>query len=209
MKRATEKVGIFGGSFDPPHAGHLAVARAARDRVGLDRVLFMPAPNPPHKRGTWASFEDRCRMVELLVQNEQGLELFTVEKELAPPHYTVRTLEHLRRGPFEGCELFLIIGADSLVELHTWKEYRRLFELSRPVVVSRPGYSLDRHRLEPELAAQVVRIQDVEEEISSTHVREALQAGLAPEDMPADVLGFIRERGLYSDSAPAAAQKAP
>lgn len=204
MKRRTEeKVGIFGGSFDPPHSGHLAVARAARDRLGLDRVLFMPAPNPPHKRGTWASFEDRCRMVELLVENEPGVELFTVEKELAPPHYTVRTLEHLRRGPFEGCELHLIIGADSLQELHTWKEYRRLFELSRPVVVSRPGYPVDRHRLEPELAAQVIRITDVEEEISSTHVREALHEGRAPEDVPGPVLAYIRGHGLYAD-APAA-----
>lgn len=198
MTRTSEKVGIFGGSFDPPHTGHLAVARAARDRQGLDHVLFMPAPSPPHKKGTWASFEHRCRMVELLVEDERGIELFTVEKDLEPPHYTVRTLEHLRRGPFEGAALYLIIGADSLVELHTWKEFRRLFELSRLVVVSRPGYPLDRHRLEPELAGQVLRITDVEEEISSTAVREALRAGRAPEEIPARVLGYIREHRLYA-----------
>ena len=190
-------VGLLGGTFDPPHRGHLEMGKLAHAALSLERVIYMPAPVPPHKRGTCASFEDRFAMTGRLVAGQAGLEVSDFEERLPAPHYTVRTLGELAAGPLAGARLHLIVGGDSLAELHLWKEYQRLFALARVVAVSRVGYSLENPKLPPELYASVIRLDDLAEPISSTELRRRLAAGEPVPEIPAPVREYIETKGLY------------
>ncbi|MBI4865191.1 MAG: nicotinate (nicotinamide) nucleotide adenylyltransferase [Candidatus Riflebacteria bacterium] len=190
-------MGVLGGTFDPPHHGHLEMARAARDQLELSKVVLLPAPVPPHKIGTFASFPDRLEMSRRLVGGERGVEVWGLEAELPAPHYTVQTLRHLLEGPLTGRELFLIIGADSLCDLHLWKEAQALFHLSEVVAVSRPGYAFRCAGLPASLNDRVRRIAGLSIRARSRDLRRRLAEGEAPEEIPPPVLDYIRARGLY------------
>src|SRR5579862_637552 len=111
------RVGLFGGTFDPIHLAHLAVARAAADRFRLDRVLFVPSAHPPHKAGvTYAPYEDRVRMVELACEGEPRFEVSRLE-EGTERSYSIDTIEKLRTTLAPGDQLFFIIGADAFAEI--------------------------------------------------------------------------------------------
>ena len=139
------RVAFFGGSFDPPHLGHLAVARAARDALRLDTVLFAPVGAQPLKpQGSTASFSDRVRMTELAVDAEPGFELSRVD---APdpdghPNYTLETLKRLRAELPRQAALFCLMGADSFLGLHQWHGAAEIPFAATLVVASRPGQSL-------------------------------------------------------------------
>lgn len=190
-------VGLLGGTFDPPHRGHLEMGLLALRELSLARVIFMPAPVPPHKQGTRASFEHRFEMTRRLVAGHPGLEVSDFEERLPAPHYTVRTLTELLAGPLEGCRIHLIVGGDSLTELHLWKEHARLFELARVVAVSRVGYSLHNPKLAPALMSRIVRLDDLKEPISSTELRRRLASGEPVPEIPAPVREYIETKGLY------------
>lgn len=190
-------MGLLGGTFDPPHRGHLAMGLLAQAELKLDRVIYMPAPVPPHKQGTRAAFEHRFEMTRRLVDGHAALEVSDFEERLPAPHFTVRTLTELLAGPLAGSRISLIIGGDSLTELHTWKEFARLFELARVVAVSRVGYSLENPNVAPALMSQVVRLDDLEEPISSTELRRRLGAGEPVPEIPAPVREYIETKGLY------------
>lgn len=196
MTRRTRppRVALFGGSFDPIHEGHLAVARAALREARLDRVLFVPAAAPPHKRGRrLAPARDRLRMVRLAVRGDPRLGVLEDEIRRGGVSYTIETVERARRrlGPRAG--LWLLIGADTLPDLPTWRAARRLFGLVRFLVAPRPGF---RPRRPPGVRARLLGAP--RNPASSTGVREALRRG-APADglVPAAVLAHIRRRGLY------------
>ncbi len=140
------RVAFFGGSFDPPHLGHLAVARAARDALRLDRVLFAPVGAQPLKpRGSTAPFADRVAMTEQAIAGEAGFEVSLVDAP-APgnaPNYTLETLRTLRAGlPPDGC-LFCLMGADSFVSLRRWHGATEIPFVASLIVASRPGQLLD------------------------------------------------------------------
>lgn len=142
---AAQRVAFFGGSFDPPHLGHLAVARAARDALRLDTVLFAPVGAQPLKpAGSTAAFEDRVAMTELAIAGERGFALSRVDapNPAGKPNYTAETLERLR-AEMPDAELFCLMGADSFASLrHWWRAADVPFEASL-VIASRPGQSLD------------------------------------------------------------------
>lgn len=130
------KIGVFGGTFDPVHVGHLAIAQAALECVPLDRVLFVPARRSPLKeRGPFASEQDRLAMLRAATAGEPRFAVSTVELEREGTSYTVDTLERLRE---EG-ELFLILGADAATDFHRWRAPERIRELATLLVASRPG----------------------------------------------------------------------
>ena len=139
------RVAFFGGSFDPPHLGHLAVARAARDALRLDTVLFAPVgvqPLKPH--GSSASFDDRLRMTELAIAGEPGFQLSQID---APdpsgrPNYTLDTLRDLRTSLPAGTRLFCLMGADSFLTLRQWHGAAEIPFAATLIVASRPGESL-------------------------------------------------------------------
>ncbi|MCX8072913.1 MAG: nicotinate-nucleotide adenylyltransferase [Candidatus Binatia bacterium] len=137
--RLTLRVGVFGGSFNPIHIGHLRVAEEVREAQQLDRVLFIPAALPPHKHGQrLASPEQRLQMVRLAIAGNRFFRVCDIELKRAGRSYSIDTLRALRqRSPH--WELYFILGIDAFAEIATWKEYEQLFELSHFVVVSRPG----------------------------------------------------------------------
>jgi nicotinate-nucleotide adenylyltransferase len=152
-------LGVLGGTFDPVHGGHLAIARAAQERFAPERFLLMPAWQPPHKPGEVITpWHHRFAMAVLACQDIDGVEASAAEGLRRGPSFTVETLEALRRDLEPDDPLLFLMGADSLAELHLWKEHRRLLDLAHLVVAPRPGTDRDRIRsgLEPGLAARWV-----------------------------------------------------
>jgi len=133
------RVGVLGGTFDPVHYGHLALAEAARDQAGLDTVLLIPAPHPPHKRDrSLTPFHHRLAMLSLAVEDHPRLFPSTLEQHRVGPAYSVDTLRELRRRLPEASEIFFLIGMDAFAEIDSWKEYETLFSLADFLVAPRP-----------------------------------------------------------------------
>jgi nicotinate-nucleotide adenylyltransferase len=197
------RVTLFGGSFDPPHHGHIAIATAAADVFDLDKVLFAPVGRQPLKpEGAPASFADRLAMVELACRVDQR---FAVSDLDAPrsdgsPNYTVQTLTTLHEA-VPDARLFNLVGADSFLNLPRWHEPERLLELAEWIVVSRPGFplaNLSALCLTPHQRGRVHLLQTVHEDVAATHLRERLEAGDPCTDVldPA-VSAYIRAHHLY------------
>lgn len=199
------KLGIFGGSFNPIHVGHLVAARDALERVGLDRIAFLPCGRPPHKIGRrLAPAPHRAAMIEAAIAVEDRMELDRRELERTGRSYTIDTVLELR-AERPAAEIFLLIGADVLFELPTWKDVRRLLELCTVVPLARPGFA---RPADP--AAQirlprpwpdrlVARWTDIHGmDISSTEIRRRLARGLPVRYfLPESVETYIRKHHLY------------
>ena len=195
-----QRLGVFGGTFDPPHRGHLAVAKAAQRTFALDRVLLVVANDPwkksPDRAITPAA--DRLAMVQALASNQAGLEVSDREIRRGGPSYTVVTLRELAAA-HPGSELFLIIGRDLVDDFSSWHESVEIGRLATIVVVDRPGYVTD-----PQRDWKMLIIEPVD--VSSTELREQLQQTLPADSkalshMTPEVLQVIRSRGLYGTSA--------
>jgi len=194
-------LGILGGTFNPPHLGHLAIARNARDELGLDRVLLMPAHSIAHKHaGIDPGAEHRLRMCRLLVEHASdasGLSVCALEVERGGSTYTVDTLEQLHdRHPH--ARLTLIMGADTARTLPSWREPARLLALADLALVRRTGVS-DQAVLQSVPRPESVRFLDMPLlEVSSTAVRELLARGEQVDELVGGaVAGYIAEHGLY------------
>lgn len=135
------KLGIFGGTFDPVHYGHLLLAETCRQQLALDEVRFVPAGNPPHKSGKLADAHARADMVQLAVSGYPEYVVDRREIRREGPSWTVLTLEELQAERPE-CELFFLMGTDSLLDFQMWREPERIVEMSTVVAVNRPGIPL-------------------------------------------------------------------
>jgi nicotinate-nucleotide adenylyltransferase len=186
------RLALFGGTFDPIHDAHLAIARAAAEQFHLDRVLLVPAAHPPHKAGvTHASYEDRVRMAELACSGEPRLELSRLEEGTACS-YSIDTIEKVRARMAPGDELFFIIGADAFAEIQTWLRWREVARAVEFVVISRPG-----HVYGAPQGVRLARLDKVELRISSSDIRAELAAGRKPRGIPEPVREYIVRHGLY------------
>ena len=186
------RLAIFGGTFDPIHKAHVAVAREAAERFHLDRVLVVPASHPPHKSGaTFAGYEDRLRMVELACQNDAHVEVSRLE-EGAECNYSIDTIEKLKATLAPGDELFFLIGADAFAEIQTWRRWRDVVRSVTFIVVSRPGHVY----AVPE-GVRVERLESLDLPVSSSDIRRALAAGGRPAEVPDCVLEYIFSHRLY------------
>lgn len=195
------RLGVYGGTFDPIHTGHLAIARGVVAHCGLDRLLFVPSARPPHKQGhAMAPPDDRYRMAELATRHDPRLEVSDTEINRPGLSYTVDTLEALRRKYGGASEIHLVLGADSLLEIDTWHAPDRIFDLATVVTVPRPGKDLT--GVDPGWLDRVVDIQLPEIDVSSTDIRRRVGQGLPIAHLvPEEVADYIEERGLYRDSA--------
>jgi nicotinate-nucleotide adenylyltransferase len=201
-------VALFGGTFDPIHRGHLAVAAAAADAFVLDQVLFAPAGRQPLKpEGTPTAFADRVAMTELACAADRRFVVSEVDAPRADgsPNYTVDTVATLRRD-MPAAKLFVLVGADSFLDLPRWHEVERLLQMVEWIVVSRPGFALPEFLLEelPGGAFKAVTrerihvLNSVHEDVSATELRERLHNGEDCSDLlPAVVMQYIREHRLY------------
>lgn len=147
----------YGGSFDPVHNGHLAIARAARDTLQA-QVHLLPAGMPPHKAGTQASGPQRADMLALATADMADVDVDTRELLRSGPSYTVDTLRELRTQLGTNAPIAWLLGADSLLQLHTWHQWQQLFELAHLVVVQRPDAALDAHQLRAQAPAVLAQI---------------------------------------------------
>jgi nicotinate-nucleotide adenylyltransferase len=196
-------IGVIGGTFDPIHNGHLAVAKEVRVRLNLAEILFVPAGQPWLRIDRPISpAEHRVAMVRLAITGEPYLKLSTMEIERPGPTYTVDTMVELQAQFGSGADLFFILGWDSLVQLPEWKEPSRLITLCRLVAVPRPGCAKpDLKELEsliPGLARRVVLMDKPEMDISASDIRERVARGLSIRHLvPESVERYIKQHGLY------------
>jgi nicotinate-nucleotide adenylyltransferase len=200
------RIGIFGGTFDPVHMGHLILAEQCRDQAHLDEVWFLPSYRPPHKQDqTVTRFEQRCDMIELATAGHPAFRLDRIEKELPPPSYTAETLAELhRRHP--GHEFHLLMGSDGLPDLPGWYQPVRVVEQAGLVVVPRPGVMLwtaDRLAAALKLSdPSVLRLRFVAcpmIEIASRELRRAVADGMSIRYLvPRSVEEYVRDRKLYA-----------
>lgn len=186
------RLGLFGGTFDPIHNGHLAVARAAMAACALDRLLLIPNRVPPHKQSaTTASFAQRLAMVRAAVAGDPRLEASGIE-DRDGKSYTIETLERLRASYGPGVAFYFVIGADAFAEVMTWYRVADVFRMTDFIVAARPGFAY-----EAPVGARVHPLEGVDYPESSTAIRERLAAGLPVEELPAAVADYIEEHGLY------------
>ncbi|MBM4116273.1 nicotinate (nicotinamide) nucleotide adenylyltransferase [bacterium] len=188
---ARERVGLLGGSFDPPHEGHLWLARRARALWQLDAVWLLPAYQPPHKTPTAVSpYPQRAAMARLLAAAEPWLRLEDIEAERGGPSYTLDTVRALKARDGARCHFFLILGADALAELHSWREPAQLCAEIELLVVARPG--------ETPAAAWPHRLGSGETHpAQSRTIRAAIAAGRPAPWLPPAVAAYIERAGLY------------
>ena len=192
----TGRVGLFGGSFNPPHVGHLAVAEAARDEAALDHVLWMPAATPPHKRDDGLpAAEHRLAMTRLATAGHDAFAVSDLELRRAGVSYTVDTLRALR-ADHPDAEFLLLLGGDSLRQFHTWREPDAILDLAQPLVYPRSGSDLA--AVDPSLRRRAILLDRPLLDLSSTDVRGLLRAGRSARYLVPDaVLAYADEHGLY------------
>jgi nicotinate-nucleotide adenylyltransferase len=196
------KVGIFGGTFDPIHQGHMVIAEQVMGELGLDHILFVPAGIPPHKEASSvrASTGDRYDMVEAAVEGNERFSVDRVEVDAARPMHSVETVQILKeRSPDD--EWFFITGADEVSNLLVWKDPDRLLEEVVMVAATRPGYDLSRlDHLEAKLRNfdRIFPVECTRVDISATGIRRRILQGKSVRYLvPEEVYEIIMERGLY------------
>jgi len=195
-----ERIGVFGGTFDPPHLGHLALAEWAREELGLDRVLFVPAGVPPHKRTARSSPARRLAMTRLAVRGNSAFRAEPLETRRRGPSYTVDTLRALAaRHP--GAKLWLLVGADTYATIAEWREPAEIARLASVAVAARPGAPRAR-RAAWTRGGRVRWLGNPALDVSSSAVRDRARAGRSLRYLvPASVAGYIEAHGLYRRNA--------
>ncbi len=202
---ATEpkRLGVFGGSFDPVHLGHLWLAETCREECSLDEVWFLPCGQAPHKPlGTLTAGRLRAEMLELAVAGDPRFGVCRIELDRSGPSYTVDTLRQLRDEDATR-ELFFLLGADSLIDLPLWREPHTILELATVVAVNRgrqspPDWTTLEQRLGPVVRERVKLVTMPAIDISATELRERVRTGRSLRfRVPRAVEAYIRQHGLY------------
>lgn len=208
MTAGSRALGVFGGTFDPIHIAHLAVAEAARDALGLERVLFIPNRQPPHKPDQpVAPAADRLAMVEAAIAGNPAFATSTIEIDRDRPSYTADTLEALRAGRLaagESGELALILSVEALAGLATWHEPARVLSLAQLVVAPRDGYpDVDPAaiaRLVPGPDPRIVVLDGPRMRLSASEIRARAASGRSLRYLVPDaVAAYIGDHGLYTE----------
>lgn len=188
------KVGLLGGSFSPPHLGHLIVAQEVFLTLNLDKVLFIPAHIPPHKHARVSSRE-RYEMTRIAISGNPRFEISDIEMKRGGKSYTVDTLKELR-SLFREAEFYLIMGVDEFAEIKTWRDPEKIFNLSRVVVVARPGYEMA--EVEQRFREKFIQVRVPLIGISSTDIRKRVKKKKSIMYLvPPGVEEYIKQKGLY------------
>ncbi|HEX8491353.1 MAG TPA: nicotinate-nucleotide adenylyltransferase [Pyrinomonadaceae bacterium] len=219
-----QRIALYGGTFDPVHVGHIAIARELTKVLALDEVLFIPAFVAPHKRERQVTPAlQRYAMLALATQGDARLRISTIELDEPAKPYTVETLARMQSQLGTEVQLFFVMGADSWMEIRTWREWERVLELTNHVVVTRPGYELSTEHVTPAIRQRVVDLRGLKTneiagaieasegaqiyvtdavlmDVSATEIRELARAGRSREVaelVPPPVADFIEKYKLY------------
>jgi nicotinate-nucleotide adenylyltransferase len=185
-------IGLFGGSFDPVHLGHVKLARAAIEQFSLFRLYVIPAFQPPHKPTTVASFDHRMAMTDLAFSGWPEIEVSDLERRRGGISFTIDTVKELR-GLHPDAELYLLVGSDTSEDLPQWKNPRQLAQLARLLVARRPGHPVD---VQPFWRYEEIDMKPVD--TSATEIRQAVRRGRSIEAcVPKEVAEYIRQNRLY------------
>ena len=198
----TERIGLLGGTFDPPHMGHLWLAEAARDQLLLDKVLFLPVGEPPHKQGREiTAVSHRLTMLQKTIDDNPAFIIDTTDSDRPPPHTTC-TLIPLIQQVYAQAKLWLIIGSDSLVDLPDWVKPDWIIQQCRLAVLPRPGVDIDWLALEtavPGVSKVVDMLEGPSINISSTDLRQWVRRERSLNYLvKTAVIAYIQQKKLYS-----------
>ena len=225
--KCLQRIAVYGGTFDPAHAGHMAVAQGLGELFALDEVLFIPAHVAPHKRGSAVTRAlHRYAMLVLATQDAPRFRISTIEIDAPEKPYTVETLAHLQAETGATARLFFVMGADSWQEITTWREWERLLAMSDHIVVTRPGYELSAthvpasvgervidlrgasaedvaRKLERNEGARIYVTDAIMEDVSATGIRRALRRAETRDEalrrVPPPVADYIEKYRLYRE----------
>jgi len=195
------RIGILGGTFNPIHYGHLFIASEVKDRLKLDKVIFVPAGKAPHKKVKGANPDERYEMVSLAIKGNSSFEVSSTEIEkskiIDSPTFTLETIEGFMKIYGERTKIYFIVGLDEMLQISTWKEPKKLLELCKFVVVTRPGYELG--KLDKKIASKVIILKVPGLEISASDIRKRIRAGKPIRYLlPRSVEEYICKKRLYS-----------
>ena len=194
------KIGIMGGTFDPIHYAHLATVEFIRGKYNLDKVIFIPSGNPPHKFWNITDKNHRYDMVVLATVTNENFVVSDMEIEKVGKTYTIDTLRELKKT-YPTCELFFITGADAICDIEAWKDVAENFKLATFIAATRPGISLLRaqdyiEKLEKKYDARIINVYVPSLDISSTYIRDQLNQGKSVRYLiPEHVEIYIKEKG--------------
>ena len=204
MQQCLRKIGILGGTFNPVHCGHLIIAESVRESFSLDKILFIPSGQPPHKPDSEViDAECRMEMVRLAIHSNPCFEASRAEVDRKGYSYTVDTLRLLRKEYGEETGLYFIIGADIIPELEAWREFQNIFRICEFIAVLRPGHgwkTFDKEieHLKREYGLKINMTKAPLVDISSSDIREKLRTGKSIKYLvPENVEKYIETEGLY------------
>ncbi len=198
-----KRIGVMGGTFNPIHKGHLALAKAAMQEFALDQVLFIPTGTPPHKpKKEMIDKEDRYRMVKLAIAKNKPFSVSRIEMDRPGTSYAVDTFRQLRKRLGNKAKLFYIMGLDSINEILEWKKPLELFKLCEMIVGTRPGTRIKTFRklLKTALKNEVdkIHLMELKADVSSSEIRQRIKDGKAVNRfLPREVINYIMENKLY------------
>ncbi|MCG3138992.1 MAG: Nicotinate-nucleotide adenylyltransferase [Phycisphaerae bacterium] len=205
-----QRVGLYGGTFDPIHHGHLIVARSVREQLALDRLVFIPAAHPPHKLAAARTpFDHRVQMIRLAIADEPAFDVDECESRRPGPSYTYDTVQHFRNMLAADAELFWLIGADSFGDLPGWYRIADLVSACQLITVSRPGWEPEFAPLQNVLTPSALQrlrngiLTTPRVEISATDIRRRVAAGRSIRYLvPEATAVYITTRQLYLAEQP-------
>jgi nicotinate-nucleotide adenylyltransferase len=212
-----ERIGLLGGTFNPIHCGHLQLADAAMAECSLDKVIFIPSAQPPHKdEASIAPFADRVSMLRIACRTDKRFNCTTIEEDLPVPSYTIDTLRSIGNSLPEESDFFFVIGVDAFLELLTWKSYMEILRRVSLIVAQRRGYQADQlieflKKLEytnhsgfwqgKDGFREIILLHTMLGNYSSTAIRAKIRNGVFPsKDLPFGVIEYIKEHNLYQSN---------
>ncbi|MEE4241532.1 MAG: nicotinate-nucleotide adenylyltransferase [Desulfopila sp.] len=207
-------IGLFGGTFDPIHSGHLHLAQRAMEVCHLDEVVFVPSASPPHKpQEKITSFHHRVAMLKLALQNTSQYRISEIEASISPPTYTIDMFSNLLATAQADTEYFFILGLDAFLDIPSWKEYKKVIRTVHFIVSSRPGFKKSQflrcieflqyqksreHWVNRGSGRKVFYLDDHGMDVSSSKIREMISNQEAVQKhIPSAVLKYIQENNLY------------
>jgi len=199
-----KRIGIMGGTFNPVHRGHLALARAAKEQFALDQIVFIPSGNPPHKKaGEVLDKEERFKMVKMATRRIPSFVVSRIELDRPGFSYAIDTFNALKKKYGKKAKLFFIMGLDSINEILEWRKPLDLFKLCEFIVGTRPGSTIRTFRRLmkfPPLQKEIdkIHLMELKEAISASQIRHRLKTGKSADRwLPRAVASYIKKKGLY------------